>query len=244
MTLLKTTTMLHGVPQNRIRSFYFFWKSEVSPILNWYSKERPTIEEFLEGVKPFLDPVDVKAKTEELQNDPLFIWLKREFGDWRAYMKSKKGSMMDVMIQSGKAKEFIEWCEKDYPNIAKYAEHAYNKRNDGKGFWDKTPFLPLDFTGAFTGARMNAIHPTEDRVLTRRELMFFMGLPTDMKEVPQDHMGKVFQNVPSNTAADWTREVVKFIKGELPKAETNYVRQDNVSQKIEAISRVKSVALF
>jgi site-specific DNA-cytosine methylase len=244
MTLLKTTTMLHGVPQNRIRSFYFFWKSEVSPILNWQTKERPTIEEFLEGVKPFLDPADVKAKTEELQNDPLFIWLKKEFGDWRSYMKSKKGSMMDVMIQSGKAKEFIEWCSKDYPKFSEYAEHAYNKRMDGKGFWDKTPFLPLDFTGAFTGARMNAIHPSEDRVLTRRELMFFMGLPNDMKEVTQDHMGKVFQNVPSNTAADWTREVIKFIKGELPKAETNYVRQDNVAQKIEMINRVKSVALF
>jgi hypothetical protein len=74
--------------------------------------------------------------------------------------------------------------------------------------------------------------------------MFFMGLPNDMKEVAQDHMGKVFQNVPSNTAADWTREVIKFIKGELPKAETNYVRQDNVSQKMEAINRIKSVALF
>lgn len=244
MTLLKTTTMLHGVPQNRVRSFYFFWKSEVSPILNWYKVERPTIESFLEGVNPFLDPEEVKEKTLELQSDPLYIWMKREFGDWRAYMRSTKGSMMDVMISSGRALEYLEWIKEHYPDHHKKSEHAYNKRAMGMGFWDSSPFLPTDHTGAFTGARMNAIHPTEDRVLTRRELMYFMGLPNDMKIPHFDHMGKVFQNVPSATSADWTREVVKFIKGELQKSDGAFTRQDNVSQKIEVIKETKAVSLF
>jgi site-specific DNA-cytosine methylase len=243
MSLLKTTTMLHGIPQNRVRSFYFFWKSENSPMLNWYAKERPTLESYLSEVEPFVDPESKLEKALELQLDPLYIWLKQEFGDWRAFMREKKGSMMDVMIVSGKADEYIAWVKENHPEHAKKAEHALYKRTNGMGFWDSSPFLPTDFTGAFTGARMNAIHPTEDRILTRRELMYFMGLPNDMVVPLNDHMGRVFQNVPSSTAADWTREVVKFVHGELPLSEHSFVRQDNLSQRIE-FPKAKSTTLF
>ena len=244
MSLIKTTTMLHGVPQNRVRSFYFFWKSPTVPQLSWYAVERPTIQEFLSPISPFLDPEEVRMKTEELQNDPLYIWLKQEFGDWRAFMREKKGSMMDVMINSGKPNEYIEWVKANHPAHAKKAEHALFKRTNGMGFWDGSPFLPTDFTGAFTGARMNAIHPTEDRVFTRKELMFFMGLPNEMSTPSFDHMGRVFQNVPSATAADWTREVIKFVHDELPMTEHAFLKQDNISQRIEVPARTKSVSLF
>jgi len=176
--------------------------------------------------------------------DPLYIWLKQEFGDWRKFMREKKGSMMDVMINSGKPDEYIAWVKENHPDHAKKAEHALFKRTNGMGFWDSSPFLPTDYTGAFTGARMNAIHPTEDRVLTRRELMYFMGLPTDMIVPVNDHMGRVFQNVPSATAADWTREVIKFIKGELPLTEHTFIKQDNISQRFEAPKATKAMELF
>lgn len=244
MTLLKTTTMLHGIPQNRVRSFYFFWKSETAPILNWYSVERPTLEQYLSGVDEMISPEDKLEKTLELQSDPLYIWLKQEFGDWRGFMREKKGSMMDVMINSGKPDDYIEWVKTNYPAHEKKAAHALYKRRNGMGFWDSSPFLPTDFTGAFTGARMNAIHPTEDRVLTRKELMYFMGLPTDMIVPTQDHMGRVFQNVPSSTAADWTREVVKFINGELEMSEHRFLKQDNIAQRTVAPVKTKSSPLF
>lgn len=244
MSLLKTTTMLHGVPQNRVRSFYFFWKSKTAPILNWYNIERPALEEFLSRTDNMVAPEDKLEKALELQSDPLYIWLKQEFGDWRAFMRAKKGSMMDVMINSGKPDEYITWVKEHYPDHAKKAEHALYKRRNGMGFWDSSPFLPTDFTGAFTGARMNAIHPIEDRVLTRRELMHFMGLPSDMVVPLNDHMGRVFQNVPSATSADWTREVIKFCNGELEMSEHSYIRQDNTSQRIEVPNISKAVPLF
>lgn len=243
MSLLKTTTMLHGIPQNRVRSFYFFWKSEHAPILSWYKTERPTLESFLDGVTPFLDVEDVKNKTAELQNDPLYVWLKKKNGDWRAFMRKHKGSMLDVIISSGQAPEYIDWVKQNYPDHAKKAEHAYFKRSNGMGFWDSSPFLPTDYTGAFTGARMNAIHPTEDRVMTRRELMYFMGLPNDMTVPTSDHMGRVFQNVPSCTSADWTKEVVKFCNGELESSGKFFIKQDNITQRIEN-SISKTVPLF
>lgn len=244
MSLLKTTTMLHGIPQNRVRSFYFFWKSPTAPILNWYAKERPTLEKYLSEIDHMVSPEDKLEKALELQQDPLYIWLKQEFGDWRAFMREKKGSMMDVMINSGKPDEYIEWVKEHHPEHEKKATHALFKRRNGMGFWDSSPFLPTDYTGAFTGARMNAIHPTEDRVLTRRELMHFMGLPDDMVVPTQDHMGRVFQNVPSSTAADWTREVVKFINGELEMSSHTFLKQDNIAQKTTAPTVLKSVTLF
>lgn len=244
MSLVKTTTMLHGIPQNRVRSFYFFWKSPTVPKLNWYNVERPSLEEYLSRIDYNISPEDKLEKTLELQMDPLYIWMKREFGDWRKFMREKKGSMMDVMINSGKPDEYISWVKENHPEYAKKAEHALFKRRNGMGFWDSSPFLPTDYTGAFTGARMNAIHPTEDRILTRRELMFFMGLPDDMIVPTEDQMGKVFQNVPSSTAADWTREVIKFINRELEFTEHTFLKQDNISQRIEVPKMVKVTPLF
>ena len=158
-------------------------------------------------------------------------------------MRTHKGSMLDVIISSGQAPEYIEWVKINYPPHAKKAEHAYYKRSNGMGFWDSSPFLPTDYTGAFTGARMNAIHPIEDRVLTKRELMHFMGLPNDMNVPPSEHMGRVFQNVPSCTSADWTEEVVKFINGELEFSDKKFLKQDNISQRIEN-KAAKSMPLF
>lgn len=238
-SIIKTSTMLHGIPQNRIRTFYFFWDSSTAPILNWYNRDMITIEEYLSSVVN--TPEELEEKTNELQTNALYLWFKSQHADWRSWMKTQGGSFMSVMINS-KPAEYIEWVKANYPEHAKTAEHAIMKRSNGQGFWDSSPFLPVNCTGAFTGARMNAVHPIEDRVLTRRELMHFMGLPADMDLVGAEHMGKVFQNVPSNTSSDIIREVAKFIKGELEMSDVRFLKQDNISQKLEI--KNKSVSLF
>ena len=43
----------HGVPQNRLRTFYFFWKSETAPVLSYYDRPRKNLREYLEEI-----PVD------------------------------------------------------------------------------------------------------------------------------------------------------------------------------------------
>jgi hypothetical protein len=71
-----------------------------------------------------------------------------------------------------------------------------------------------------------------------------MGLPNDMIVPDNDHMGRVFQNVPSATAADWTREVIKFVHGELEMSEHSFLKQDNIAQRIEIPKTTKAVELF
>ena len=120
LSLIKTSTALHGIPQQRVRSFYFFWDSKTAPILNWYNRERMSIEDYLKQVVN--TPEEIKAKTEELQTNPLYIWFKREHRDWRTWMKKQGGSFMAVMINSGRADAYIKWVKEHYPEHAKTAD--------------------------------------------------------------------------------------------------------------------------
>ena len=184
------------------------------------------------------DPVAKQEKSDELQTDPLYIWFQKTFPKWRELMK---GSFMTAFTNSKDPQEYLDWVTVNHPEAFKGANHAYQKRQSGRGFWDSSPFLPRTASGAFTGARMNAIHPHEDRVLTKRELMNFMGLPEDMK-IPENEMGKVFQNVPSVTSASYIKEVVKFINGELELSGKKFLKQDNFNESF--VTEKKSKKLF
>lgn len=246
MSLLRTDSTLHGIPQKRVRAFYFFWKSPTAPVMNWYRRETPTLTEHLLPIRHLLDPEEVREKTEALAKDPLYNWLKQEHGDeWRIVVRKSMKSLMDVVLMSGRIEEYLRFVKDGGYSEEAYnrAAHAQHKRDIGKNFWDFSPFLPGDATGALTGARMNAIHPTEDRLLTYRELSHLMGIPLDMK-IPDDAPGKIFQNVPSGTSADWTREVVKFCNNELPFSEEKFLKQDNVIQRVEIPDRREVQALF
>jgi hypothetical protein len=153
---------------------------------------------------------------------------------------------MDVVLMSGKIEDYLEFVKNDdrfSDEAFNRASHAKYKREIGKNFWDFSPFIPGDATGALTGARMNAIHPTEDRLMTYRELSHLMGIPLDMK-IPNEAPGKIFQNVPSFTAADWTTEVMKYVKGELEDSGETFVKQDNILQKIEKGEKKKDLHIL
>jgi hypothetical protein len=139
---------------------------------------------------------------------------------------------MEVIMIEGMIEEFLDFAKEIGDEGAfNRASHARKKRSLKKNYWDFSPFLPVESTGALNGARMIAIHPVEDRYFTNREFAQMMCLPPDM-EIPSESPGKIFQNVPVETAAVWTREVVKYINGELQMSDSKYLKQDNVSQTI------------
>ena len=49
-SLLKTNTELHGLPQKRIRTFYFFWRSPAAPLLTWKAISPPTLLDYLKEI--------------------------------------------------------------------------------------------------------------------------------------------------------------------------------------------------
>ena len=41
LSLMKTNTELHGIPQRRIRCFYFYWRSPTVPLLPYIKIQKP-----------------------------------------------------------------------------------------------------------------------------------------------------------------------------------------------------------
>jgi site-specific DNA-cytosine methylase len=50
MSLYKTSTVHHGIPQERHRTFYFMWDSKTAPILSWYKRDHSTLTEYLKEI--------------------------------------------------------------------------------------------------------------------------------------------------------------------------------------------------
>merc|ERR1711874_937357 len=49
-SIIKTNTELHGIPQRRIRTFYFFWNTPTVPQLPWKNTPSKTLTEYLKEI--------------------------------------------------------------------------------------------------------------------------------------------------------------------------------------------------
>ena len=49
-SVMRTNTEVHGIPQNRLRTFYFFWKSPTVPEMEYIRKERKDLVSYLEEI--------------------------------------------------------------------------------------------------------------------------------------------------------------------------------------------------
>jgi hypothetical protein len=61
-----------------------------------------------------------------------------------------------------------------------------------------------------------------------------MGFPDDFELLNgMTSMNHIAQNVPVPTSRDMHLQIAKFLNGELPMSETNYLRQNNHTEKTE-----------
>jgi len=242
LTLYKTSTHLHGVPQQRNRTFYIFWDSPYSPILNWYNRQHTPLEEYLKEVPEWATLQDVYP-AEELHTCGYFDFLITKLGtDWR-------NKITETSVLKWVQKENL-WDEIDqhlktlpiekFPRVDKEIglfERKKLKVDDGKGYWDFTATLRFDKVNAVISKNKMYVHPTEDRTLNIRELMHLMGLPHDF-QVTHAMWHQITQNVPVRTSTDMTNEILKFLRGELPFSDARFVKQSNISQTIDYIREV------
>ena len=49
-SVIKTDTELHGIPQKRRRTFYFFWCTPTAPYLSWTRREKPDLWSYLADI--------------------------------------------------------------------------------------------------------------------------------------------------------------------------------------------------
>lgn len=252
-TIYKTDTRLHGIPQRRVRTFFFFWKGEKCPEMEYYN--HPSNVPFEEWI---LDKNEGDYHTEPLKSSPLdfsvfkYIYKTHCNSDYSKYVEFFKKLNEDRRIPTGhvyvafyeKWPEFIEWLKNDEMGnqlISKtgkrthlnLAEYRWDKVQRGLRFYSDEPASYFDYTAAITGKNVElTLHPKEMRYLTWREAMSLMGLPKDF-EVITKNIGHITQNVPVCTAKDMTEQAIKFINGQLKMTEFKYIKQDNLKQRID-----------
>ena len=261
-SMVKTNTQLHGLPQQRMRTFYFFWRSPTAPNLNYIKKEAQHLHEYIKNIPKWAAYQDVPVVEGSITGrfKPYqYVLLREGLNHAQFVKKHARGAAVTIskyLEQNNLLDDCIAWLKVHFPDakwslkpgnsrtFIKYLQHMKEKLGRGLGYWDDSPkFMGDHFTAVITKNVSFAAHPTEDRFFNIRELLHLMGMPHDfVVENPQRNWNHICQNVPVNTAADWAGEVAKFCRGELELTPWAFIKQDNISQRIvdKAVGDIKT----
>jgi site-specific DNA-cytosine methylase len=238
LTLYKTSTKYHGIPQARDRTFAIGWRSETAPIMNWYKRPRKNFQEYLSEVEDGFLQQDLVIN-QKLNDEPYYQFIKSRTNEnpRDVIMRSGNITAFNYINRSGLLPEANAWMHQiGHERGIKVSDHAIKKFADGKGVWDSSTHVFNECMNAVIGRNLaDTIHPKFDRSLTVREALHMMGFPHDFELVGGlAKMNHIAQNVPVPTSRDIHTEIGKFIRGELSLSDTNYLRQDNHIEKTYA----------
>jgi site-specific DNA-cytosine methylase len=238
MTLYKTTTSLHGVPQNRDRTFYIFWRGGKAPIMNWYKKPRKNFKEYLQEIPKDATQQDLVINKIIGHTEPYYQFIQSKFEQDAKDVINEAGrnTAFSFVLKSGLLHEAKEWFEKtNNEKGVRQVNHALNKFSQGLGIWDGSTHVFGETMNAVIGRNLvDTIHPEEDRSLNIREALHMMAFPHDFELVGGlSKMNHIAQNVPVCTAASMVEEAIKFINGDLEMSNGDFVKQNNHNETID-----------
>lgn len=258
MSVYRTRSLLHGVPQVRERSFYFFWKDTNGhvPIFNYYNREYTPIEEVIRGVKSNyqMEPINKKKPSE----NPYYRYILEVIEGGKSHTDhahdvdptSARGvDAFSYIERAGHTYlQVAEWMEKNgYENEVEKCKYKWEKLDKGGSIMRRGVIVPKDRIGAFVGHYPTMLtHPDEDRFITYREAMAIMGLPEDFELVDASPKvaNHICQNVPVQTAQDMATEVLATLKNERQWVDTDYILQYNTTQKLEYEQKTNTLEAF
>lgn len=245
MSLVKTTSLNHGIPQERTRSFFFLWQGDKVPVLQPIKKPYVPFYKFLkEGSFASSESVSNKSIP---SSDPLWQFIESKYTgstkqDILAHVASKRMvSVWNVIYDSGWLEEACRVVRDERMN--RWLNYTLEKKRAGKNIMDGSMKLAWVRTQALMWKSLPMLmHPYEDRWLTVAEGLALMGFPPDYAtkvHIPTKHSNVICQNVPCTTAADWVGEIVEALEGnrEWIDPETkqdgsyNILRQNNTATK-------------
>ena len=222
MSIYRTKSLLHGLPQVRERSFYFFWKGDKVPVFNYFDEYRISIEDQINLAKPESSQQEVTNKKIPSKDDPYYRYVLEvmEGGISHSEFQSKLTKSTDAMhwIETNghsyrQVKEFF--VKEGYEKLASKMDGIQDKLDAGGNIMRRASYIPKDYIGAFVGhLPVSMTHHKEDRYLTYRECMTIMGLPQDFELLnPARNLNHVCQNVPVHTATDMAMEIKAVLEG-------------------------------
>lgn len=222
MSIYRTKSQLHGVPQIRERSFYFFWRGSRAPIFKYYKTPWQKIEDLITSIPAGLTQHDVTNKGTPSKDDPWYRYVLEELEGGITHrqffdMIDKTDNAMDWLERKGVSYlEVAKWMgEKGYANIEARCKRIHEKLTNGDNIMRRLTTIPKNYVGAFVGHYPTMLtHPYEDRYITYREAMSIMGLPYDFELLnPKANLNHICQNVPVSTAADMAFEIKEYLEG-------------------------------
>ena len=255
-TIYKTDTYRHGIPQHRMRTFFFFWKGDYCPQMDWFNNpdELPFEQWILDKnvgndcIPNIYNPVDMYPEMQwimETRCGGEYSKYVEFFYDLQTNTSDRLRTPYDYIHYFDLWQEYRDWLA-NHPNKDKpindngkrtpmyYVDYRWDKVKQGLGYFATQPIVYKDAANAIISKNMLwTLHPTECRFLNSREIMSLMGLPSDF-DMATNVLQQVTQNVPVCTAKDMTDQVIKFINGELPMTNYVFVKQNNLTQKVDA----------
>jgi len=242
MSVYRTKSLLHGVPQIRERSFYFFWRGSQVPVFNYFDKPLNRIENVFNNISPTATQQEVTNNKIPSQWDPMYRYVLEELEGGIRHQDfyniiEKTDNAMDWLERKGKKYDEVAiWMRKQgLDRAAERCERIFAKLNTGANIMRRLTTVPKGHIGAFVGHYPNLLtHPTQDRYITYREAMSIMGLPEDFELLqPNKFLNHVCQNVPVGTATDMANEIKAVLEGKRDMLNSNLVYQYNGQKTYE-----------
>ena len=254
MTLYRTKSLLHGVPQVRERTFYFFWKGDKTPLLEYYRRPYTRIEDVILNAKRSNTMNEVINKNTPTK-DPYYRYLLEVIhGGITHRQHFDVLDAENLSVRYFDAKSLIEAAGHDYRQVGEWmAKNGYDKEvdkcdrmfkklDDGKNIMRRGTIVPKNYIGAFVGHYPKMLtHPYEDRYITYREALTIMGMPDDYELLnPSRSYNHICQNVPVQTAMDMASEVKAYMEGKRNKVDSRLTYQYNHTKSYETHSSDES----
>jgi len=253
MTVYRTKSLFHGVSQIRERSFYFFWKGNKTPILNYYRRDRDPIEKVIREAKGNSQREVINSKTPS-KDDPYYRYILEEMHGGLTHSEFTK-IIEPANARGNDVLSYIELMGHTYDKVAIWmsangyerevdkCNYRLNKIAEGRNLMRRGTVIPRDYIGAFVGHYPTMLtHPDEDRYINYREAMTIMGMPDNFRllNASRKNVNHICQNVPVQTAADMATEVLAFINNQRNLVDKSLVFQYNHSKTDSIIGDISN----
>jgi site-specific DNA-cytosine methylase len=251
MSLVKTSSIYHGLPQERTRSFFFLWKGDKVPVLNHIKKPYKQYHQFLkEGTFAKTDQVNIDTTLPPSQNH-IWKYIRTKFDGYsqERILQEVASDRMTTIVRVVKDNNWFDDAIDTIsdPKTNKFLRHAKYKFETDSCILDKSIKLAWDHTRSLMWQTLPyLLHPYEDRWLMTSEAFALMGFPSDFAEkvqMPTKDINIICQNVPATTAHDWMAEVAAALDGnrqwidpETKEDGSNKIlRQNNISRENQMV---------
>jgi len=234
MVLLLTSTILHGLPQNRKRSFVLLYKGSRIPEFEWIQKPYKPLHEWRPENKSTV------AKDWSPKTDEMIQALKKHFK-----VKNNAQLLKGIALEYNN-NPVTGWRvvnDFDINHRFKCEPYKYMQKTSemGNGIMDRSPYLVWDHCNALMWKSAHKmINPAApDRQFNIRELMNLMGMPKDFAEIPAKDINVLFQNVPVTTVKTLVEEVVRQLDRSAGwyKPEEKITRLNNIKQTVDVFNK-------